>query len=420
MANSRCLSSGGIIGVRHGANRESILVTVDGDGVSVYDANTQVTVQSWALGGAGASFTAPAVYAKPLKRFFASLNEPKGGGMVIRGWSSETVDSNPTATPTIQQSSTSIQLPLAAPPIFLHPLPKMDDGSDVSDHTPCLLLAHQDGAITLCNSVSVVSQDLSLQGYPLLTAKGVGNSLYTIHKDRKSSNAVLMQKLSVSPSGVITRLSLDALSPPGENVPALAAIVIVPRNVATTPSAVVLWSDFSISGYVPWSIHAGLGLDAISDAEPNVLETTEALFVRRLKGFLAAGQTKKSSSGGKSGGATPRRKRGHQQSQENSNFTNVGLVSAGDGVVLVAGWSIDNKDSKDSIDSLRLVSLDAMYGALLSAENIPFPSQNVDKGRPIQVRLYKLSILVWKKKKKGKRSISARALRSPSPPVEAA
>lgn len=350
--------------------------------MSLYDANTQVILRSWTLGGAGTLFTAPTVYSKPLKRFFASLRESRRGGVVVRGWEAEAEDQSISLT--VKESSNVIHLPLAPPPLFLHPLPKMENGSDSSEHTPCLLLAHEDGAVTLCNSVSVMSQELSLQGCPLLAANGVGNVLYTIHKGRKSSSAVLLQRVSVSPSGVVTRMSVDALSPPVDSVHAVAAVCMVDRNAQVTPSVVVLWSDFSISGYLPWSIHSGVGLDTTSssDTDPCDVPGSDPLFVRRLKGFAATGQVDHNGPRGKSG-ATPRKKRGHDQSQTESSSVigDVGLLNAGDGLVLVTGWS------DESSGSLRLVSLDGTYGALLSAENIPFPSQSVDRtSKPIEVR----------------------------------
>jgi hypothetical protein len=121
--------------------------------------------------------------------------------------------------------------------------------------------------------------------------------------------------------------------------------------------AVLLWSDGTVAAYDDLNI------------------TGEAAYSRKLKGFanLDSNKSSNSSSNAKESSKTPggKKKRALPSSANGAGSGRLAgpaaLVDAGDGVVIVAGWS---STSSGGSSSLRFVAIDAIFGAIQCAANI--------------------------------------------------
>lgn len=314
----------------------------------------QTSLRSWALGKGNLEFSAPAVYHRGSKHYFAAVHGASSNSTLL-AWG--TSSDNPG---TIQQIANHV--PLASPVAAVLPvstsasLRKTTGDASASamevDGTPsagpAVYVAHTNGSISLCSTSEVLSTNKDASGSPLIAASIEDGVLHTVHSTRSSSSssgALLGRFTSVGP-----KLRCDALqqiaSPTDGSVP-VAAVHAMGR-------AVVLWSDGSVASY-------------------DDLDTTgEAAFTRKLKGFANLDSNKSSSNTSEKATKTPaggKKKRGLTSSSSNGadgssgrGSTPAALLDAGDGVVIVAGWSASS--------SLRFVALDAIFGAIQIATGL--------------------------------------------------
>eukprot|EP00232_Nephroselmis_pyriformis_P007373 CAMPEP_0182895914 /NCGR_PEP_ID=MMETSP0034_2-20130328/25967_1 /TAXON_ID=156128 /ORGANISM="Nephroselmis pyriformis, Strain CCMP717" /LENGTH=315 /DNA_ID=CAMNT_0025029765 /DNA_START=20 /DNA_END=964 /DNA_ORIENTATION=+ len=71
-------AAGGVLGASRGATAAEVIVTVQNDGIVVYDVSSQKRLSSWALGGRGHKFASPALWDALSRRIFVAV-EAEGG-----------------------------------------------------------------------------------------------------------------------------------------------------------------------------------------------------------------------------------------------------------------------------------------------------------------------------------------------------
>lgn len=329
----------------------------------------QTSLRSWALGKGNVEFSAPAVYHRGSKHYFAAVHGTSNDPTLLAwGTSSET-------TGTIQQISNHV--PLASPVAAVLPVnaprlnhPRAGDGASAMEvdtplaTAPAVYVVHTDGAISLCNTSEVLSTNKEASGSPLIAASLQDGVLHTVHSIRgagSSPGALLGRFTSVGPQ--IRCDTLQQVAPPTEGSVPVAAVHAMGR-------AVLLWSDGSVAAFDDHN------------------KTGEAAYARKLKGFAnleknkstanggnnAAKEASKTSPGGRKKRGLPRDTSSHGgsgDSRSGAAAAPAALVDAGDGVVVVIGWS----STTGSTCSLRCIAIDATFGAIqctttLNGENI--------------------------------------------------
>lgn len=357
MATASCLASGhAILGITQAHGRERVIVTIGGDGVTQYDLNTKTSLRSWALGKGNVEFSAPAVYHRGSKHYFAAVHGTSSDPTLLAwGTSSEN-------TGTIQQIANHI--PLASRVAAVLPVntprlthPRAGDGASTMEidtplaTAPAVYVVHTDGTVSLCSTAEVLSTNKEASGSPLVAASLQDGALHTVHSIRGPGSppgALLGRFTSIGP-----KLRCDALqqvAPPTEGAVPVAAVHAMSRTV-------VLWSDSSVIAYDDQS------------------KTGEAAYTRKLKGFTNLDSNRSSSirvNAAKEASKTPggKKKRGLPTTTSISNGgyadggTGVGapaaLIDAGDGVVVNIGWS----STTGTTSSLRCIAIDAIFGAI--------------------------------------------------------
>lgn len=295
---------------------------------------------------------------------------------------------SPETTGTIQQIANHI--PLASPvaavlPVNTHRLtnPQAGDGASAMEIdtplsiAPAVYVVHTDGTISLCSTSEVLSTNKEASGSPLIAASHQDGVLHTVHSIRgsgSSAGALLGRFTSVGPK--LRCDTLNQVAPPTEGSVPVAAAHAMGR-------AVLLWSDGSVSAY------------------DDQTKTGEAAYTRKLKG-LASLESNKSTANGtiaaKEASKTPggRKKRGLPSGTTNGGSTGsrsgiaapAALVDAGDGVVVIVGWST----TTGSTCSLRCIAIDAIFGAIQctttlgGGEILGATAAKLDSNNSIQVR----------------------------------
>lgn len=332
----------------------------------------QTPVRSWAIGKGSVQFSAPAVYHRASQHYFAAVQGTSGNSdPTLLSWSPSS-DAG-----TIQQIATHVHLasPVASIlPVSTAAAPKAQsrnaDANAMSIDTPAqtsgpaVFVAHTNGSVSLCSTSEVLSENSEAAGSPVLAASVHGGTLHTMHNPRGSSTpgGALLGRFSVM-GGKLRCEALHHVAPPTEEALPVAAAHSSGRSV-------VLWSDGSVAAY---DSNSPLAVPRGSSVSP--------AYVRRLKGFLIvpAGASTDVAAGGKTPG---RRKRGLNSSGAGPSPGCASLVDAGDGVIVVVGWTTGSS-------GLRLVAVDVLYGAIQSATDLS-PSDigtaKLDPSKPIQVR----------------------------------
>jgi hypothetical protein len=236
---------------------------------------------------------------------------------------------------------------------------------------PAVYIAHTNGAVSLSSTQEVLSVNKEASGSPLIAASVHDGILHTVHSTRgagSSPGALLGRFSSIGPK--LRCDVLEQVAPPVDGALPVAAVHAMGR-------AVVLWSDGTVAAY---DDESGAG---------------EAAYTRKLKGFVNLDTNKSSSGTVADTGKTPgRKKRGLASSNGGASGGDGGgstrapaaLVDAGDGVVIVVGWSLSA--------SLRLVAIDAIFGAiqcdtnLSSGDILGAATAKLDSKHSIQVCLF--------------------------------
>jgi hypothetical protein len=239
---------------------------------------------------------------------------------------------------------------------------------DTSLAGPAVYVAHTNGSISLCSASEVLSVNKEASGSPLIAASIQDGVLFTVHSTRGSTSGALLGRFtSVGP-----KLRCDTLQPitaPTDGAVPVAAVHAMGR-------AVVLWSDGCIAAY------------------DDLNRTGEAAYTRKLKEFANLDIDKSTASAEKANKkAAGKKKRGLANGSDASGSSGklsapAALIDAGDGVVVVAGWS------STYASSLRFVAIDAIFGAIQCATNLSSgdvlgaATAKLDAKNSIQVRLY--------------------------------
>jgi hypothetical protein len=323
----------------------------------------QTSLRSWALGKGNLEFSAPAVYHRGSKHYFAALHGTSSDATLL-AWGT-----SPESSGTIQQIANHV--PLASPVAVVVPVSKsaslrtatmtggdgattMEIDTPAVEAGPAVYVAHTNGTISLCSTSEVLSLNKEASGSPVIAASIQDGILHTVHSTRgagSSPGAFLGRFTSVGPK--LRCDTLQQVAPPIDGSVPVAAVHALGR-------AVVLWSDGSLAAY--------------DDQD----RTGKAAYIRKLKGFTNL-DINKSTANAAEAGKTPggKKKRGLPTSMANGGGSGGGtssiksglaapaaLVDAGDGVVVVTGWS------STSVSSLRFVAIDATFGAIQCAVNL--------------------------------------------------
>lgn len=317
-------------------------------------------MHSWALGQETHEFSVPAVYESSCRCYFVAVQGRTGSTLLT--WRDDEAGKplSQIATRIPLSSSAAAVLPLTGMPVRRRNTEPMVMDSSNSGK-PAVFVAHSNGTVTLSSTSGVLFECTEALGSPLLSASVRNGILHTVHTVRDTAS----QSISLGRFAVVNEKirceSLQRLPIPFdgqndvENHPIAAMVTNSGRGL-------VLCSDGAVAGF---------NTGDVTQAEP--------YFVRRIKTSNFAFNDVVVAAGGKTPG---RRKRNAGNGLGDVVTPKATFVEGGDGIALLVYWE------KSSTPSLRVIALDAVYGAILSTSTLSARDLGIlDAAPDIQGRL---------------------------------
>jgi hypothetical protein len=382
-----------------GSRDDRALVTIQGDGVSLFDIETQVgaappaaqrrmrrarrrppqrpdppsarsqrLVRSWPLGPGALEFAAPAAYDPTSRRLFAAVAAADAGGHALLSWPRDAAGS---AIPAVSEhvalpSPPAAVVPVASPAATRRRGDAEPTAADAAD-APAVFVAFRAGGVALCSASAVLDEATEAGGLPLLAAAagGAGGELLTVHAGGAGGAAATAGRFAARGRRLVCEALVPLVAPPapkgGGAAPRPLAAAAVGGRVA------VLWSDGAFASYAA-------GAPAAATGAP-----LQPAFVRRLRGFRLPAAPEAA--------ATPAGKKSRKRPLAGAaGAGGPALAPAGGGLVAVVGWAAESAAGA----ALRVVCLDVVYGAVLAAEDLPageLGARGADDASAVQVRI---------------------------------